>query len=210
MAMPIVAICFWVAQILGTLIGLMYTFIAGLGKLLPCHPMYAQLKSGFDTQHGPFFGLPGDLLRWIIGLAGFCAGAGTLVVLWCPHNLLGDLVEPSQVLLLCASCGLITTSLGAAWVHIAVEGNPGAMTMLLPMHVTILICRLQVTPLDAFKDRGLANTPLFSKFPYDSLFEEFLILCAVGLVGAVISRTLFGKPTAEIQETMKAQGKAEE
>jgi len=204
-------ICFYVAQVLGSLMGFMYFAGPGLGKLLPFHPMYSQMEPGFKFGMGPFFGMPGDPMRIIIGLANASAGLGMLVALWTPHAMLkGDMVELSEVLLLCASVGLITISIGAAWFHTAMEGNPGPMMMMLPMHCIILGCRLQVTPLADFDNKQFADAPIFSSFPPSTLFEKFILVCIASLALAVVTRMLGGKSVADIQASMPADGKAAE
>lgn len=69
---------------IGTLLGFLFFAIAGLGKLLPGHPMYNVLTSTFDRAIGPFFGLPGaaTFLRLIIGTAELSAGLVFQVVPW--------------------------------------------------------------------------------------------------------------------------------
>lgn len=206
--MDTVTICYWVAQILGTLLALMYTFMAGLGKLLPFHPMYKELEPGFAKLNGPFFGLPGALLRTIIGLACVSAGAGVLAAFWYPLE--GHLKELSQVLVLCAFVGLITISLGAAWAHVVIDGNPGPMTMMLPCHCIVLYCRLKVTPLSSFDDKSLASYPVFETFPPATLFERFVLVCVVALVGAVISRMMCGEKTDVLKATKAEMEAAKE
>merc|ERR1719424_1589517 len=186
--------------------------MAGPGKLLPFHPMYKEMEPGFRAGMGPFFGLPGAPLRILIGVANTCAGWGLLVALWMPHTMIktlplapaSEMVELSQVLLLCASVGLITISLGAAWYHIALEGSPGPMTVFLPIHCIILGCRLQVTPLGNFDNKKFAAAAIFSSFPPNTMFERFIVVCAIALVLAIVMRITCGKATNDVKADMEA------
>ena len=69
---------------IGTLLGLLFVFLAGLGKLLPSHPMHGVLSATFEKVVGPFFGLrtasAAGLLRLLIGAAEFSAGLVFLTV----------------------------------------------------------------------------------------------------------------------------------
>ena len=56
--------------------------VAGLGKLLPGHPMYEVLKSTFDKAIGPLFGMPSSGLRLVIGMAELLGGLAILLIPW--------------------------------------------------------------------------------------------------------------------------------
>ena len=71
-----------VSLLIGTLLGTLFFAIAGLGKLLPGHPMHSVFSSTFDKAIGPFFGLPATSLRLVIGFAELSAGLCFIVVPW--------------------------------------------------------------------------------------------------------------------------------
>eukprot|EP00747_Dinoflagellata_sp_TGD_P038134 gnl/TRDRNA2_/TRDRNA2_139486_c0_seq2.p1 gnl/TRDRNA2_/TRDRNA2_139486_c0~~gnl/TRDRNA2_/TRDRNA2_139486_c0_seq2.p1 ORF type:complete len:192 (+),score=25.08 gnl/TRDRNA2_/TRDRNA2_139486_c0_seq2:68-643(+) len=183
----VTVVCFWVAQVLGSLLGFLFFAMAGMGKLVPVHPMYAMMKPGFADKMGPFFGLNGDLLRTIIGLAEVAAGLGYLVGLWGSFFGLieGDLLDLCDALLICAPLGMVVIMLCGGWFHIAVEGKPGPPGPLTVMNLVILGARLKVTPFAELSDKMVVIV--------------FGIVAVVGVALAVVLRLALGttpKPDA--------------
>lgn len=66
----------------GSVLGLLFVCVAGLGKLIPGHPMYNVLKTTYEKAIGPVFGMPASVLRLVIGGAELCAGLCMLLVVW--------------------------------------------------------------------------------------------------------------------------------
>mmetsp|Transcript_146830 Transcript_146830/g.256183 ORF Transcript_146830/g.256183 Transcript_146830/m.256183 type:complete len:205 (+) Transcript_146830:65-679(+) len=200
-----VTVCYWFVQIFGTLMGLMFAFAAGAGKLLPPHPMNEMLSGAFVAV-GQFLGLPGTPLRFFVGSVELFAGLGILGVLWVKS--LAD-CEIFLALLICDFIGLITITIGIGWFHFTIEGSPGPAVMFLPVLLLLLFCRLQVTPISGFKDQSLVELSLMTNFPF-SLLERFITLCLFGFLSAVLMRTMWGKSMAEMRaDTEAAKASAE-
>jgi len=135
--------CLWVSVVLGTLIGLMASLMAGLGKLVPGHPMYTKMSFGFDKVFGPFFGMPGTVLRVLTGLAEVVGGLCLVIGLW------SDALGPSawiRALIICDVCSLGYLIFSAMCSHYAIDGSPGAPTGPFIVLWIILICRFIVCP----------------------------------------------------------------
>lgn len=183
-----VPIPFWIAQVLGTLFGLMCFAMAGASKLFPFHPMHGDMKFGAGLWEATF-GLHRDVIRIAIGLAHFCAGGGLLVGLW--GGFFGAFDPATQTtidaLIICAGLGEITLGVGMLIFHMVAEGSPGMGVPWLVVWPTITACRLQVTPLDGFvgKDR--------------QLIVGFAGVCVVSLVAMIVMRLVAGKTKEEIQ-----------
>jgi hypothetical protein len=179
-----------VALVLGTIYGLGLTAGPGLGKLLPGHPMQPMMKEGFDAVMGPFFGVPGDLGRILIGVADVLAGVGTLVALWGEQlGLLGPpgrgtLLDLAQSLIVCAYIGSAFIGFGGTGFHVAV-GDPDWVPPFVVgfLAVLLLVCRLMVTP---------DVSP--------SVVGGFVGLCIVLTVTSLIMRALYGLPLQEAKE----------
>lgn len=184
---------FWISLVVGSLFGLMFTLAAGLGKILPAHPMYKMMEPGFAKVMGPFFGFPGAPLRIILGLAYVCAGLGLLGGLWGEFlkKIDGDLLALDQALLVCVPIGIITIHLGALWYHLAIEQNPGPPAMFIPMMGLFLYSRLQISPYETMSAKN------------QTVIQGFSGVCLVGLVLAVIARCACGAQAEELRQADK-------
>ena len=109
--------------LIGTLLGTLFFAIAGLGKLLPGHPMHSVLSSTFDKAIGPFFGLPATFLRLVTGFAELSAGLCFIVVPWGLYfGTFGpNLKAPVEALLLCAIHGMLVIMIVALVFNYFVE-----------------------------------------------------------------------------------------
>lgn len=190
----------WVSLVVGTLFGMMFTVAAGLGKLLPAHPMYKQMQPGFAYVMGPFYGLPGAPLRVILGIAYVCAGLGLLGGLWGEflNKVNGDLLTLDQALLVCVPIGIITIHLGALWFHVAIESSPGPPAMFIPMMALLLYSRLQITPYQTMPSKSQA------------VIQGFSGVCALGLVLAILARCAAGAPSEELRKVKEESEKVAE
>eukprot|EP00927_Polykrikos_kofoidii_P075540 TRINITY_DN71798_c0_g1_i1.p1 TRINITY_DN71798_c0_g1~~TRINITY_DN71798_c0_g1_i1.p1 ORF type:complete len:219 (+),score=40.09 TRINITY_DN71798_c0_g1_i1:64-657(+) len=180
----------WMSFISGTLMGLLVGLMSGPGKLLPFHPMFKKMKLDFEKLTGPFFGLPGDLVRVIIGLAELAAGWGILVALWGGGVfgvITGDLLNLGNCLTICAGIGLIVIFVGALWYHVVVDGSPGPTPVFLVLLFMLVGSRLQVTPMDGFSSE------------HQTIIKAFSAVSVVGLIGTVIMRCVGGKTAAELR-----------
>eukprot|EP00416_Gambierdiscus_australes_P014763 CAMPEP_0171073870 /NCGR_PEP_ID=MMETSP0766_2-20121228/11776_1 /TAXON_ID=439317 /ORGANISM="Gambierdiscus australes, Strain CAWD 149" /LENGTH=179 /DNA_ID=CAMNT_0011530603 /DNA_START=50 /DNA_END=589 /DNA_ORIENTATION=+ len=165
--------------------------VAGLGKLLPWHPMNKLLVTTFETTAGPFFGLPARPLRLAVGIVELVAGLGLLVGLWSVQT--GDAQKHVDLLLILDGVGLATVLVQAMVFHAVVEGAGqifpyGVMIILL---CTFVGCRLQMTPL-----RSLGPSCEF-------LAIRFLYVCITGLLLSLFARRAWGAST----ETLVANNK---
>jgi len=178
-----------VALALGTLYGLGLTAGPGLSKLLPAHPLHKLMKDGFHLLIGPFYGVPGDLFRIVLGIADSCAGVGLLVALWGEFlGLLGPggpgtLLELAQSLIICACIGSGWINANAVAFDAAVGGDWKPSLVLALVAAVLLACRLMVT------DRVL---PL--------LVGGFVGACLLMLAVSLTCRGLYGTPLKEARE----------
>lgn len=172
----------WVSLSLGSLFGFFFFAGAGLGKLLPGHPLYKEMVPGFDKVMGPYFGLPGGCLRTLIGLSYVAAGAGLLGGLW--GEFLGkfdkDLLALDQALLICAPIGVIVIHLAAIVYHLAVEGNPGPCPVFITVMGILLYARLQMTPFATLDAQGQLVVKAFTGVGAAGLVLAFLLRAAAG------------------------------
>mmetsp|Transcript_105219 Transcript_105219/g.297378 ORF Transcript_105219/g.297378 Transcript_105219/m.297378 type:complete len:197 (-) Transcript_105219:190-780(-) len=121
------AVFMWISVVLGTVLGLLFGFMAGAGKLFPFHPTNHRLVFAFDKVYGPFFGCAGWVLRVLIGIGELVGGIGLLVGLWGDAlGLYGESVSDlASSLCIVAGVALMTTSLAAGAMHTYVDGSPG-------------------------------------------------------------------------------------
>lgn len=178
----------------------MFTLVAGAGKLVPAHPMYKEMEPGFAKLMGPFFGLPGGLLRVVLGLAYLSAGLGLLTGIWGEYlkKFDGDLLALDQALLVCVPIGVITIHLGALFFHLAIEGNPGPPAMFIPMMCLLLYSRLQLTPYETMSEHS------------QKVIKCFVGVCGAGLVLGCITKCAAGTSTDEIKKTKAGMEPAQE
>ena len=181
---------------IGTLLGLLFVLVAGLGKLLPGHPMHGVLSATFEKVIGPFFGLgtaSARRLRLLIGAAEFSAGLVFLLVFW------GELVPglspktkpEADALLLCAVMGMINIMAGALVFHWLVDQE---VKKILPYFVFLFLLsgllaeRLQVTDFEALSENWV-------RFLY-----TFPCVCVAGLMLSLALAAKCGTSLAEIQK----------
>eukprot|EP00929_Paragymnodinium_shiwhaense_P058163 TRINITY_DN2912_c0_g1_i1.p1 TRINITY_DN2912_c0_g1~~TRINITY_DN2912_c0_g1_i1.p1 ORF type:complete len:359 (+),score=121.86 TRINITY_DN2912_c0_g1_i1:242-1318(+) len=176
----------WVGRVSCTLLGLFWGLLAGPGKLLPFHPFYSKMQPLFEKCIGPFFGLPGALLRGVIGLAEATAGIGMLLAVWGVAEKILDDAELVDVLVPMAGVGAITLGLGIAYYHIKLEGNPGAAVVSLPLAILIVVSSLIVSPLSCMLEK------------FQTTFYVWCGICGLCFVGSLIGQAVAGDKNFEI------------
>ncbi|CAJ1373914.1 unnamed protein product [Effrenium voratum] len=180
--------------VIGTLLGFLFFAIAGLGKLLPQHPMHAVLRSTFDKAAGPFFGLPSTLLRLVIGLAELSAGLVFMAVPWGVNGLPADKKAPAEALLLCAILGMLAIMTGALLFNWIAERQLQKLTPYI-VFITLLILffRIQVQTTD------------FERLPEEwmQFMYYFPAFCGVGMVVSLLWAYKFGITMEELHQRME-------
>mmetsp|Transcript_30623 Transcript_30623/g.63045 ORF Transcript_30623/g.63045 Transcript_30623/m.63045 type:complete len:210 (+) Transcript_30623:113-742(+) len=183
---------------IGTLLGLLFVFLAGLGKLLPSHPMHGVLSATFEKVVGPFFGLrtasAAGLLRLLIGAAEFSAGLVFLTVFL--GELLGSglptkMKPEADALLLCAVMGMVNIMTGALVFHWLVDQEVKKIVpyvVFLLLLIGLLAERLEVTDFEALSENWL-------RFLY-----TFPCICLAGLMLSLACAAKYGTSLAEIQK----------
>jgi len=184
-----------VSLFIGTLLGTLFFAIAGLGKLLPGHPMHSVLSSTFDKAIGPFFGLPATFLRLVIGFAELSAGLCFIVVPWGLYfDTFGpNLKAPVEALLLCAIIGMQAIMIVALVFNCLVEGQ---LKKIAPYIVFVaLLATFYYIQVD---------TTDFEEMPENWILfiYNFFAFCAVGTVITWLWYCKFGSTIEELKERM--------
>jgi len=139
--------CLWTSVVLGTMLGLVASLMAGLGKLLPGHPMYENMSFGFSNVFGPFFGISGSMLQIMTGLAETVGGLCLVIGLWVDAlKVYGPCHEGDMVrsLILCDLVSLCFKLFSAMCVHGRIDGSPGTPTGPFVLMIVIIILRIIV------------------------------------------------------------------
>mmetsp|Transcript_23339 Transcript_23339/g.43894 ORF Transcript_23339/g.43894 Transcript_23339/m.43894 type:complete len:201 (+) Transcript_23339:131-733(+) len=182
--------------VVSTLLGVLFSGIAGLGKLLSCHPMYNTLRATFEKAIGPFFGISATLMRHILGVAELSAGLTFLFVPW--GELLGLIptaLEPElQALLLCAISGMIIIMAGAFIFSVAVEWKrekTAPYVVFVGLLSILLYLRIQATDFEAM--------PVM----WRRAISAFPCVCGVGMAFSIVSAVTYGVGIEETAKQMK-------
>ena len=182
----------------GTLLGLLFVLVAGLGKLVPGHPMYQVLSATFEKAIGPFFGVSAPmarLLRLVIGAAELSAGTIFLLVLWGEVAGLPAEVKPTaEALLLCAVMGMLNIMIGALTFNWVVEQQTKKV---IPYFVFLfLLSGLFAQRLEVTDFVGMPKN-------WRNFIYSFPCICAVGLIGSLACAAKFGAKITDIRKQME-------
>eukprot|EP00438_Fugacium_kawagutii_P007399 Skav233950 [mRNA] locus=scaffold1382:164765:165761:+ [translate_table: standard] len=183
---------------IGTLLGFLFFAIAGLGKLLPGHPMYNVLASTFDRAIGPFFGLPATLLRLIIGTAELSAGLVFLVVPWSlyvmPDSLSPAFEAPSEALLLCAIIGMLFIMAGALafnWITERKLPKVAPYIVFIALLMAFGYTQKQLTDFDQMPKKWMG------------FIQYFCVFCGIAVVVSLLWACKFGITIKELDQRME-------
>ena len=185
--------------VVGTLLGILFFLVAGLGKLMPAHPMYQVLGATFERAIGPFFGLSATMttvLRMVIGAAELAAGLVFLGVFWGEALGLvpGKAAPCADALLLCAIIGMINIMTGALIFNLVVEQQ---IKKVVPYFVFIfLLSMLLSEQLEAGSLASLSEN-------WIRLIYGFLCICGLGLVLSLAFAAKYGAGASNIQKQMQ-------
>jgi len=186
----------WFTTIVGTPVALIAFVMAGAGKAIPLHPMNKAMVFGFENVFGPFLGMPGMILRLIIGIGEMVGGCGLLIGLWgdACGGFGGEFGDVVKSLIIVASVALFIVWSVASLMHQYIDHMPNLVTILLAI-VSLLIVLIRMFWCGPEYVENQVMCTVLS------------ILCMLGAVATVFINKFFGKHESAVDEQNKELAK---